>query len=135
MYKLIIGNVRVSVTDDSITHVQAIQAARKAIAAALTDNKYLSHIELLQNGDEIETVVTERTGSTGGKKTLKQSMLDSIIQNITEKLLPPAESMTRSDYWQDSETGQEWRGSEVKELRRQMADKLADLVKNMEKNC
>lgn len=135
MYKLIIGNVRVSINDDAISHMQAIQAARRAIAAAAAENKILSHIELLQNGEEIETVVTERSGAMGGKKTLKQSMLDAVIQNITEKLLPPAESLTRNDYWQDAETGQEWHGNEVKALRDQLSSEITELIKGMEKNC
>jgi len=135
MYKLIIGNVRINVSDDAIHHAQAIKAARQAILKAANENKVLSSIELILNDTEVEAIVTERTSGLASRKTLKQSMIDTIIQNISDKLLPPAESMVRADYWCDDETGQEWRGSEVTQLRQKLSEEFTDLLKNMGKNC
>ena len=44
MYKLIIGNVRVTVDNDSIKREQAAAYAKQAIAAAGQQGKLLSHV-------------------------------------------------------------------------------------------
>lgn len=128
MYKLIIGSVRITVSDDNISHSQAIGAARQAIRAAGCENKSLSSIELVLNGEEIEAITTERTTSLANKKTLKQSMLDTIVQNINDRLLAN-DALVRGDCWSDPETGQEWRGCEVSEMKARLAAEIAAALK------
>ncbi|MGI6092513.1 MAG: hypothetical protein ACOYD5_05970, partial [Negativicutes bacterium] len=62
MYKLIIGNVRVTVSDDSITREQAAAAARQAINTANQHGKLLSLIEISADDTGIQVTTTEKTG-------------------------------------------------------------------------
>ena len=50
MYKLIIGNVRVSV-DDSIGREEAATIARQQVAIAAQQGKLLSHVEINPGDD------------------------------------------------------------------------------------
>ena len=62
MYKLILGNVRITVSDDSISQAQAASAARKAMNEALQQGKLLSHVEIRNSETGIEVLPTERDG-------------------------------------------------------------------------
>lgn len=128
MYKFIIGNVRITVDDDDITHDQAIRAARQAIQAAGGQGKLLSHIELSRTEDGIDAATTERVGSKMLRKSLKQSMLDAVLSAAQEKL-NPTDTYTSKDAWFDSDTGQEWHGGEVASLREEVLAKLETWVK------
>lgn len=128
MYKFIIGNVRITVDDDDITHDQAIRAARQAIQAAGGQGKLLSHIELSRTEDGIDAATTERVGSKMLRKSLKQSMLDAVLSVAQEKL-NPTDTYTSKDAWFDSDTGQEWHGGEVASLREEVLAKLETWVK------
>lgn len=128
MYKFIIGNVRITVDDDDITHGQAIQAARQAIQAASGEGKLLSHIELSRTEDGIDAATTERVGSKLLRKSLRQSMLDAVLSAAQEKL-NPTDTYTNKDAWYDGDTGQEWHGGEVASLREALIAKLEEWVK------
>ena len=112
MYKLIIGNVRISVTGDKIPREQAIETAKQAISVAHKQGKLLSHIEIDTNGEELITHTTEKTGYKAARKTIKQSMLDGIGAAVKEKLYP-TEAFAVKNLWFDTDTGQEWRGETV----------------------
>jgi len=116
MYKFIIGNVRISVIDDSISHDQAINAARQAILTANNENKLLSHIEVNASDDGIEVTTTERAGTKLLRKSLKQSLLDGMLSAVNEKLLP-TETYGTKETWYDTDTGQEWHGGTVNETK------------------
>jgi len=116
MYKFIIGNVRISVIDDNISHDQAINAARQAILTANNENKMLSHIELNASDDGIEVNTTERVGTKLLRKSLKQSLLDGMLHAVNEKLVP-TETYGTKENWYDSDTGQEWHGELVSETK------------------
>ncbi|SEO33490.1 hypothetical protein [Propionispora vibrioides] len=116
MYKLIIGNVRITVHDDDITRQAAADAAKQAIHTSGQQGKLLSLIELRTTADGIDVQTTEKTGNRLARKTIKQSMLDGILNAAREKLIPTA-AFTSKDVWFDSDTGQEWRGAEVDSTR------------------
>ncbi len=119
MYKFIIGNVRISVIDDSISHDQAINAARQAILTANNENKLLSHIEVNASDDGIEVNTTERAGAKLLRKSLKQSLLDGMLSAVNEKLLP-TETYGTKETWYDNDTGQEWHGGTVSETKEEL---------------
>jgi hypothetical protein len=116
MYKLILGNVRITVADDGINQSQAAAAARKAINEATLMGKLLSHIEVVSGANGLEAIPTEKEGCRSSHKTLKQSMLDGMVTAMKEKLYP-ANAYTAKDSWFDGETGQEWRGTAVNDAR------------------
>lgn len=130
MYKFIIGNVRISVVDDDISHDQAINTARQAILTAGNQNKLLSHIEINKSEDGIEVNTTERSGAKMLRKSLKQSVLDSMFATMQTKL-NPTDSFTNKDIWYDNDTGQEWRGAEVAEIRQDLLSKFEEWYKNV----
>lgn len=130
MYKFIIGNVRISVVDDDISHDQAINTARQAILTAGNQNKLLSHIEINKSEDGIEVNTTERSGAKMLRKSLKQSVLDSMFATMQTKL-NPTDSFTTKDIWYDNDTGQEWRGAEVAEIRQDLLSKFEEWYKNV----
>ncbi len=129
MYKLIIGNVRVTVNDDSIKRDQAAAYAKQAIAAANHQGKMLSHVELSAGPDGIEVASTEKAGCRTIRKTIKQSMLDGIVDAAKEKLYPSG-TFSQKDLWFDGETGQEWRGTEVDTARTEVLAKLEEWIKS-----
>lgn len=107
MYKLIIGNVRITVLGDGVSREEAATMARQAIATASQQGKLLSHIEISadDNGPEVKT--TEKVGHKIIRKTIRQSMLDGINQSAREKLYPN-DTFIGKDAWFDGDTGQEW---------------------------
>ncbi|WP_371371477.1 hypothetical protein [Sporomusa aerivorans] len=133
MYKLIIGNVRVTVNDDSIKREQAAAYAKQAIAAANHQGKLLSHVELSAGPDGIEVASTEKAGCRMIRKTIKQSMLDGILDAAKEKLYPTG-TFSQKDLWFDGETGQEWRGVEVDTARAEVLAKLEEWIKSVSSN-
>ncbi|WP_425060679.1 hypothetical protein SCACP_14170 [Sporomusa carbonis] len=133
MYKLIIGNVRVTVHDDSIKREQAAAYAKQAIAAAGQQNKLLSHVELSTGADGIEVATTEKAGCRMARKSIKQSMLDGVLEAAKEKLYPSG-TFSQKDLWFDSETGQEWRGQEVDTARADVLAKLEEWIKSANSN-
>lgn len=133
MYKLIIGNVRVSVNDDSIKREQAAVYAKQAIAAANLQGKLLSHVELSAGPDGIEVASTEKAGCRMVRKTIKQSMLDGILDAAKEKLYPTG-TFSQKDLWFDGETGQEWRGVEVDTARAEVLVRLEEWIKSVSSN-
>ncbi|MDR3565247.1 MAG: hypothetical protein P4N59_27940 [Negativicutes bacterium] len=130
MYKLIIGNVRITVLGDDVTHEQAATMARQAIAAASRQGKLLSHIEIStgEYGPEIKT--SEKVGHKVVRKTIKQSMLDSIHTAAREKLFPN-NAFTSKDSWFDGDTGQEWSGEMVSDAREELITKLEVWIKTV----
>jgi hypothetical protein len=116
MYKLIIGNVRITVSDDKISREQAAAAARQAISAAQSQGKVISHIAIDVGETGLEVKHTEKIGHRVTRKTIKHSMLDGMHYAINEKLYPSGD-YSNKDSWFDSDTGQEWRGSEVDDTR------------------
>lgn len=130
MYKLIIGNVRVTVTDDSITREQAATAARQAINTAHQEGKFLSLIEISADDTGIQVATTEKTGFRSTKKTLKQSILDDMYTTLKEKLYP-ANTFTNKDVWYDGDTGQEWHGAEVDNVKGELLTKFEEWMKTI----
>lgn len=129
MYKLIIGTVRIAVHDEGIERQRAIAAAHEAIQKAGRTGKQLSQIDLYQTDGGISIKVTEKTGLRAGRKTLKQSMCDSILAAAEEKLAAaPAASQ---ENWSDNESGQQWHGAEVAAVRNKL---LAELAAWLEQN-
>lgn len=133
MYKLIIGNVRVTVNDDSIKREQAAAYAKQAISTAGQQGKLLSHVELSAGPDGIESTVTEKAGCRMIRKTIKQSMLDGLLDAAKEKFYPTG-TFSQKDLWFDSETGQEWRGVEVDTARAEVLAKLEEWIKSANSN-
>lgn len=123
MYKLIVGNVRVTVEDDAVEREKATAIARERIALAAQQGKLLSHVEISpgKNGPEIN--VTERVGGRTAKKTLKQSLLDGIVAAAREKMYP-THAFASKDSWFDVDTGQEWYGDEMRMAREEIIAKL-----------
>lgn len=128
MYKLIIGNVRVTVNDDSIKREQAAAYGKQAIAAASQQGKLLSHVELSAGPDGIEVACTEKAGCRMIRKSIIQSMLDGVLDAAKEKFYPTG-TFSQKDLWFDSETGQEWRGVEVDTARAEVLAKLEEWTK------
>ena len=130
MYKLIIGNVRVSVLDDNINVDQAAMMAREAISTAGKHGKLLSQIEIASGeyGPEIES--KEKLGHKVVRKTIKQSMVDGVIAAAREKLFPNNAFMSK-DSWFDGDTGQEWHGDTVNEAREEIMLRLENWLKNV----
>lgn len=130
MYKLIIGNVRVTVSEDSITREQAAAAARQAIDTAHQQGKLLSLIEISADDTGIQITTTEKTGCRAARKTLKQSIVDDMYSTFKEKLYP-TNAFTSKDVWYDSETGQEWHGAEVENAKGELMTKFQEWMKNI----
>lgn len=130
MYKLIIGNVRITVSDDTIGREQAATAARQAISIAQTQGKSISHIEVSDGEAGLEVKTTERAGSRVSRKTIKHSMLDGMCSAIHEKLYPSG-NFSNKDVWYDGDTGQEWHGSEVDNTRDDLAAKFEAWMKTI----
>lgn len=130
MYKFIIGNVRITVIDDDISHTQAINAARQAILSAGNQNKLLSNIEINKSDDGIEVNTTEKIGTKLLRKSLKQSMLDAMLNSITEKL-NPNDNFAIKDAWYDNDTAQEWHGSDVCNTRQKLIEQFEEWYKNV----
>jgi len=130
MYKLIIGNVRISVLADNIDHEHAATLARQAIIAASQQGKLLSNIEIdcSEYGPEIKT--TEKIGHKVVRKTIKQSMLDGIHAAAREKLFPN-NAFAAKDSWFDGDTGQDWYGESVELTRQELLAKLESWIKTV----
>lgn len=119
MYKLIIGNVRITVNQDDIGRDQAAATAREAIAAASRQGKLLSHVEVSKGASGLEVQTTEKAGNRTIRKTIKQSMLDSMLAAAREKLYPTS-MFSNKDAWFDSDTGQEWHGEAINETKEEL---------------
>lgn len=130
MYKMIIGNVRITVIGDGINRDQAASMARQAIASASHQGKLLSHIEITAGEYGPETKTTEKIGHKVIRKTIKQSMLDGIHAAVREKLFPN-DNFTNKDAWFDGDTGQEWHGEMVDEARNEIIQKLESWIKTI----
>lgn len=107
MYKLIIGNIRITVSDDKISREQAAAAARQSILTAQSQGKIISHIAINAGETGLEVKHTEKIGHRVTRKTIKHSMLDGMHYAINEKLYPSG-NYSNKDSWFDSDTGQEW---------------------------
>ena len=57
-------------------------------------------------------------------------MLDGMLYAINEKLYPSGD-YSNKDSWFDSDTGQEWRGSEVDTTRDDLVEKFQEWMKNI----
>jgi len=128
MYKLIIGNVRITVSDDSITREQSAAAARQAINTAHQNGKVLSHIEISADDTGIQVSTTEKAGCRSTRKTLKQSVLDDMFLTIKEKVYP-TDTFSNKDVWFDGDTGQEWHGAEVDNVKSELISKFEEWMK------
>ena len=130
MYKLIIGNIRITVSDDKISREQAAAAARQSILAAQNQGKIISHIAINVGETGLEVKHTEKIGHRVTRKTIKHSMLDGMHYAINEKLYPSG-NYSNKDSWFDSDTGQEWRGSEVDNTRDDLVAKFEAWMKTI----
>lgn len=130
MYKLVIGNVKITVAEDNIQRTDAIYAAKKAIAEAGRKGKVLSSVYIRMGVSELEVDVTEKSGVKAIRKTIKQSMAGSVLSAAKEKLYPTS-PYAQKDAWVDGDTGQEWRGSEVDTARGEVMAKLEEWVKTL----
>ncbi len=130
MYKLIIGNVRVTVEDDALDRLEAATLAREAVAAAARRGKLVSHIEIGAGDEGPRVEVTERAVSATVRKTVKQSMLDGVCAAAREKLFP-THTYAAKETWVDADTGQEWYGEAVDEAREEIMAKLEEWAKTM----
>ncbi|BBB89711.1 MAG TPA: hypothetical protein PKA28_12465 [Methylomusa anaerophila] len=127
MYKLIIGNVKVTITDDNISRDQATALAKQAITTAGQHGKLLSHVEIDTGDTGVEINTTEKTGYRSVRKTIKQSLLDGIYAASKEKFFPMG-TFCQKDLWFDSDTGQEWRGQECELAREEVLKKLKEWI-------
>lgn len=130
MYKLIIGNVRVTVTDDHLDRLEAAALAREAVAAAARQGKLISHIEIDVGEAGPVVGVTEKAGRPTARKTVKQSMLDAVAAAAREKLFPTS-AFASKDSWFDADTGQEWYGEAVETAREEIMAKLEEWIKTV----
>jgi len=130
MYKLIIGNIRITVSDDKISREQAAAAARQSILAAQNQGKIISHIAMDVGETGLEVKHTEKIGHRVTRKTIKHSMLDGMHYAINEKLYPSG-NYSNKDSWFDSDTGQEWRGSEGDKTRDDLGAKFEAWMKTI----
>lgn len=126
MYKLIIGNVRITVHEDSISRDCAVTAAQEAVRTAGRVGKHLSQIDIYLTEEGISVKTTEKVNTRSNRKTLKQSMYDSIMSAAKETL---ASSSSGSDRWVDDDSGQQWHGSEVEAVRNQVLSELGGWLK------
>jgi hypothetical protein len=125
VYKLIIGNVRITVSDDTISHEQAATVARQTISTAHNQGKTLSHIEISNGETGLSIIPTEKSGYRSLRKTIKQSMLDGMHTAIKEKLYP-TDSYSNKDLWFDGDTGQEWSGGSVSDAKDEVIKAFED---------
>jgi hypothetical protein len=126
MYKLIIGNVRVTIHDDATPRNKAIAAAQEAVQKAGRSGKQLSQIDIYQNEDSLSVRTTEKAGMRASRKTLKQSMADSILAVAKERLSGEASGQ---EIWTDEDSGQQWHGTEVENARSQLLTELLAWLK------
>lgn len=129
MYKLILGNTKINITDE-IERKDAIAAAKQAISEAGEQGKLLSQIDIYLEDQEIKVTTVERTGTRTSRKTIKQSMLDAIVISAQEKLYPSGE-FSDKNLWFDIDTGQEWFGSEIEVARTDIIEKLKEWIKTV----
>lgn len=125
MYKLIIGNVRITVHEDSISRDSAIATAQEAVRTASRIGKHLSQIDIYLTEEGISAKTTEKVGTRSNRKTLKQSMYDGIMAAVKEILVNNA----CVDSWTDNDSGQQWHGSEVEVTRNQVLTELGSWLK------
>lgn len=130
MYKLVIGSVKVTVSDDDTERTEAVAAARKAIAAAAGRGKSVSHIEISAGPDGLQAITTERAGGKAVRKTVRQSMLDAVLAAAREKLYPTS-TFASKDSWCDPDSGQEWYGEAVETARQEIMAKLDSWIKTV----
>lgn len=112
MYKLILGNTRVTVHDDHIRRSEASACARQALAEAKAGGQQLSQIDIRLTDSGLITEVTAKPHTTTIRKTLHQSIRDSLAATLSDSFFPDS-TFQDSRYWQDSDTGQEWSGQLV----------------------
>ncbi len=130
MYKLIIGNVRVSVLSDDIKRPEATDAAKRAIAAAQQSGKLLSLVEIAPGPEGLEVVTTEKSGNRSIRKTLRQSMLEGTLIAAKEKFYPSS-AFSQKESWFDPDTGQEWSGREVEMARENILAELEQWIQSV----
>lgn len=131
MYKLIIGNTRITVLSDKIKNNQAATIARETLAKARKNGKLLSHIEIsLEESGNIQVNTTEKNPGKTVRKNIKQSMLDGMSTAVQEKLYP-SNNFTSKDCWYDADTGQEWHGEECNLAREELFAKFKEWIKNV----
>lgn len=130
MYKLIIGNVRITVLGEDINRDQAAILARQAIAEASRQGKLLSHVEISSGEYGPEVKINEKVGHKVNRKTIKQSMLDSVYAAARERLFPN-NAFASKDSWFDGDTGQEWFGEAVDTAREEVMAKLEAWIKTV----
>jgi hypothetical protein len=130
MYKLIIGNVKVTVEDDSFDRQEAAALARRTVAEAARRGKLLSHIGISAGEEGPKIEISERAVSATTRKTIRQSMLDAVCAAAREKLFP-THIYAAQDTWLDVDTGQEWYGEIVNETRDEIMAKLDAWLKTL----
>ena len=112
MYKLILGSTRITVHDDSISRAEASRCARQALKEARSSGQQLSHIDIRQGTSGLITETTTRPQMSAARKTLHQSIRDSLVTTLEGSFFPTG-TFQDNRFWQDSDTGQEWSGELV----------------------
>jgi len=112
MYKLILGSTRITVHDDNISRAEASLCARQALKDAKSSNRQLSHIDIRRGEKGLITETTARPQMSSARKTIHQSIRDSLIATLQNSFFP-AGTFQDNRFWQDSDTGQEWSGQVV----------------------
>lgn len=112
MYKLILGSARITVHDDTIPRSEASHCARQALQEARSSGHQLSHIEIRRGEGGLITETTTRPQVSTARKTLHQSIRDSLVATLEGSFFP-TDTFQDDRFWQDSDTGQEWSGQVV----------------------
>lgn len=112
MYKLILGNTRITVHDDQIRRSDASSCARQALQEAKANGQQLSQIDIRRTESGLVAEVTTKPHSAVIRKTLHQSIRDSLVATLSDSFFPSS-TFQDSRFWQDSDTGQEWSGQIV----------------------
>lgn len=112
MYKLILGSTRITVHDDSIPRAEASRCARQALKEAKSSGQQLSHIDIRQGSSGLMTETTARPQLSTARKTLHQSIRDSLVATLSDSFFPTG-TFQDNRFWQDGDTGQEWSGDVV----------------------
>ena len=112
MYKLILGSTRITVHDDTISRAEASLCARQVLKEAKSSGHQLSHIDIRQGENGLRTETTTKPQLSTARKTLHQSIRDSLVATLTDSFFPTG-TFQDNRFWQDSDTGQEWSGQVV----------------------
>ncbi len=87
-------------------------------------------MEIFSDETGLQVKPTEKAGCKFTRKSIKQSIIDTIEVAVQEKVCPSGAFVNR-ELWYDNDTGQEWRGSEVDTARSEIYAKFAAWLKTL----